>query len=31
ATVAFALARDNLRDELMNYLAEMVQANRAAQ
>jgi len=25
------LARDNLRDELMNYLAEMVQANRAAQ
>ncbi|MBD0866621.1 MAG: UTP--glucose-1-phosphate uridylyltransferase GalU [Rhodobacteraceae bacterium] len=31
ATVAFGLARDDLRDDLMNYLAEMVQANRAAQ
>ena len=31
ATVAFGLARDDLRDDLMNYLAEMLHAKRAAQ
>ena len=31
ATVAFALARDDLREELARYLAEVVQIDRAAQ
>jgi len=31
ATVAFALARDDLRDELLRYLQEMVQLDKAAQ
>ena len=31
ATVAFALARDDLREELSRYLAEVVQIDRAAQ
>ena len=31
ATVAFALARDDLREELARYLAEVVQVDRAAQ
>jgi len=31
ATVAFALARDDLREELSRYLAEIVQIDRAAQ
>jgi UTP--glucose-1-phosphate uridylyltransferase len=31
ATVAFALARDDLRDELHDYLTEMVSMRRAAQ
>ncbi len=31
ATVAFALARDDLRDDLARYLREMVQVDRAAQ
>ena len=31
ATVAFALARDDLRDELEMYLEEMLAARRAAQ
>ncbi|WP_101066860.1 UTP--glucose-1-phosphate uridylyltransferase [Roseovarius salinarum] len=31
ATVAFALARDDLRDDLARYLAEVVNADRAAQ
>ncbi|MCF6233826.1 MAG: UTP--glucose-1-phosphate uridylyltransferase GalU [Rhodobacteraceae bacterium] len=31
ATVAFALARDDLRDDLLRYLQEMVQLDKAAQ
>ncbi|MDF1715277.1 MAG: UTP--glucose-1-phosphate uridylyltransferase, partial [Antarcticimicrobium sp.] len=31
ATVAFALARDDLREDLSRYLAEVVQIDRAAQ
>ncbi len=31
ATVAFALARDDLRDDLLRYLQEMVQVDKAAQ
>ncbi len=31
ATVAFALARDDLRDDLWNYIADMVHADKAAQ
>ena len=31
ATVAFALARDELRDELWNYISDMVHADKAAQ
>ena len=31
ATVAFALARDDLREELSRYLAEVVQIDKAAQ
>jgi len=31
ATVAFALARDDLRDELLSYLSDIVYADRAAQ
>ena len=31
ATVAFALARDDLRDELARYLTEVVQTSKAAQ
>jgi UTP--glucose-1-phosphate uridylyltransferase len=31
ATVAFALARDDLRDDLRSYLADVVHADRAAQ
>jgi UTP--glucose-1-phosphate uridylyltransferase len=31
ATVAFALARDDLRDDLLQYLQEMVQLDKAAQ
>ncbi|MFT5343773.1 MAG: UTP--glucose-1-phosphate uridylyltransferase, partial [Paracoccaceae bacterium] len=31
ATVAFALARDDLRDELSRYLREMVHLDKAAE
>ncbi|WP_293572916.1 UTP--glucose-1-phosphate uridylyltransferase GalU [Phaeobacter sp.] len=31
ATVAFALARDELRDDLMSYITEIVQVSKAAQ
>ena len=31
ATVAFALARDDLRDDLLQYLQEMVQVDKAAE
>lgn len=31
ATVAFALARDELRDDLYGYLTEMVSVDKAAQ
>ncbi|WP_424977250.1 UTP--glucose-1-phosphate uridylyltransferase GalU [Leisingera sp. S232] len=31
ATVAFALARDELRDDLMNYITEIAQVGKAAQ
>ncbi|MDK3016927.1 UTP--glucose-1-phosphate uridylyltransferase, partial [Pseudodonghicola sp. IC7] len=31
ATVAFALARDDLREELAQFLSEVVQIDRAAQ
>jgi len=31
ATVAFALARDDLRDDLNRYLREMIQVDQAAQ
>ena len=31
ATVAFGLARDDLRDDLARYLREMVQVDKAAQ
>ncbi|WP_323779369.1 UTP--glucose-1-phosphate uridylyltransferase GalU [Leisingera sp.] len=31
ATVAFALARDELRDDLMNYISEIAQVGKAAQ
>jgi len=31
ATVAFALARDDLRDDLLRYLQEMVQVDKAAE
>ena len=31
ATVAFALARDDLRDDLWNYITDMVHADKAAQ
>lgn len=31
ATVAFALARDELRDDLMNYITEIAQVSKAAQ
>ncbi len=31
ATVAFALARDDLRDDLLRYLREMVQVDQAAE
>ncbi len=31
ATVAFALARDDLRDDLMRYLQEMIQLDKAAE
>jgi len=31
ATVAFALARDDLRDDLNTYLREVVQLDKAAQ
>ncbi|MFW8593886.1 UTP--glucose-1-phosphate uridylyltransferase GalU [Cribrihabitans neustonicus] len=31
ATVAFALARDDLRDDLMNYITEISQMSKAAQ
>ncbi|HMB13806.1 MAG TPA: UTP--glucose-1-phosphate uridylyltransferase, partial [Roseovarius sp.] len=31
ATVAFALARDDLRDDLWNYISDMVHAEKAAQ
>ncbi|MEC8573518.1 MAG: UTP--glucose-1-phosphate uridylyltransferase, partial [Pseudomonadota bacterium] len=30
-TVAFALARDELRDDLMNYITEIAQVSKAAQ
>jgi UTP--glucose-1-phosphate uridylyltransferase len=31
ATVAFALARDDLRDELLSFLSDIVYADKAAQ
>lgn len=31
ATVAFALARDDLRDELLNYISDVVHSEKAAQ